>query len=111
MKLVLLLSTFLSLSAFAKDFNLKCESSLNSSKLFEVKTILPQGERNNLIAKADNYQFFITSAGADVVELQVYDSSEPSRSYASASLSKAQYVELVIWKRESLLETRCTLVD
>lgn len=111
MKLVLLLTTFLSLSAFAKDFNLKCESSLNSSKLFEVNVTLPQGERNNLIAKSDNYHFFVTSAGMDVVELQVYDSSEPSRSYASASLTKAKSVELVIWKRESLLEARCTLVD
>lgn len=111
MKLVLILATLLSASAFAKDFNLTCESSLNSDKLFEVRVKLPQGERNNLIAKTDEYHFFITSQKDDVVELQVYNSTEPSRSYASGSLSKAKSVELVIWKRDSLLEARCTQVD
>lgn len=111
MKLLLSLLFLCSFSVEARELLLKCEASHNSDKLFSVETKLPEGQRNSLIAKAEEFEFLVTSAKNNVVEIQVYNSFDPSRTYASSDLSKSRHVELVVWRRDSLLEMRCTLIN
>jgi hypothetical protein len=106
----LILSALFTLPAFAQDYNLKCVASYNSEKVFEQELLLSQGQRALKFGSVEDFDFILSSNKDQTVELQVLNVNEPSRSYATAKLKeKDAYVELSIWKREFLLEVRCTV--
>lgn len=111
MKLVLILGLLISAQAFAKDLKVKCVGSHNYDQMFSVELKLNEGQSNVSFAKSEQFEFFLTTKADSVVELQVLDSFEPSRSYATAKLSESSFVELAIWKRDFLIETRCSLIQ
>lgn len=109
MKLAIILSVFFCTSAFAATKDIRCVTTFNSDSHFEVNIKLNDGQRNQKFADFDGYEFFLSALKDDMVELQIYNPYDPSRSYASAKLVDQNYLELVIWKRDSILETRCQL--
>ncbi len=62
------------------------------------------------IAAFDGHEFFMSQLPDGKYELQAYNMYEPSRTYAAARVSITNpEIELTIWKREALIEARCTL--
>lgn len=102
--LTLLTSSF----TYAESRRLFCEASYNTESIFETEVILSKGERNKLYGNLGGIAFYVSDLGNNKVELHVFNSYEPSRSYASSDFSRPNSrVELVVWKQDYLLETRC----
>ena len=112
MKIILLIFPLIvSFSAQATGHNLTCVASYNSEKVLETSFTLNPKERNKSFGEIEGFEFLVSENSAEVIELQAYNIYEPSRSYATANLSKpSSFVELSIWKREFLMEVRCTKV-
>ncbi|MFZ4713201.1 MAG: hypothetical protein ACOYL6_05805 [Bacteriovoracaceae bacterium] len=111
MKNIIFLSLLaLSTGAFANTYSLKCVASYNAEKIVDTEVKLADKEQNSTFAKFDEFQFILSSKGNNVIELQFVDIYEPSRNYATAMLNGVgTYVELSIWRKDMLMETRCTL--
>lgn len=111
LKSILVLGVLLTSQAFAKDLNLKCVATYNADKVLETEVKLTTGVRSLSFGEAEGFEFFLTHKGSNTVELQALNIYEPSRSYATAQLIDANsYVELSIWKREYIMEVRCTVI-
>ncbi len=111
LKSLIVLSALLSSQAFAKDLNLKCVATYNADKVLETELTLASGARSISFGEAQGFDFFLTHTGDNTVELQALNIDEPSRSYATAKLTdSSSFVELSIWKREFIMEVRCTLI-
>ena len=108
MKLLLALGLLISTQAFAKEF--QCDGFFNYEQVFSVDVTLNEGQRNVSFAESEQFQFFLSNKSGNVIELQILDHLEPSRTYATANLDVNSFVELAIWKRDFLLETKCTLI-
>ena len=107
-----LLGTFFSASAFAKDFNLKCVVSYNADKVLETEVKLAAGVKSLGFGSFEEFDFYLTQIGEYTVELQALYNVDPSRSYATAKLTDpSSFVELSIWRREFVMEVRCTSID
>jgi hypothetical protein len=101
----------LSSSAQANDLWFRCTGTHNSENILNTKVRLSPGQRTLYLGGSERYQFILGSLGNNTVELQAYDSWGPSRSYAMAVVnSPASFVEVSVWKREHLMEVRCTLL-
>lgn len=110
LKSLLILSVILSFQAFANDLKLKCVATYNSDKVLEKELTLATGVRRLSFGEAEGFEFFLTHSGEATVELQALNIDEPSRSYATAKLTDiSSFVELSIWKREFIMEVRCTV--
>ena len=97
-----------SFSAFAET-KLQCKATYNLDTVLETEVTLNNSERNKSFGEYEGFQFFLSDNGNNIVELQMLNIYEPSRSYATAKISEAgSFVELSIWNREFLLEVRCT---
>lgn len=109
-KTISALSLLLTFNAFAGSMTLKCEGTYNLDKVVSETVTIGDSERNKKFAEFEEFEFILTKNGPETVELQAYNGNEPSRSYATASINeKGEFVMLSIWKREYLLEIRCTL--
>lgn len=98
-----------SFTAFAHETKLQCKATHNTDIVLETEVTLNHAERNKSFGEFEQFQFFLSDNGNDVIELQSYNNNEPSRTYATAKITEAgSYVELSIWSREYLLEVRCT---
>lgn len=109
-KIIIITSLLISTTTFAKALTLTCEASYNLNKVFSTEITLNEGERDLRIGEHEEYEFFITSKGQGVVELQALNVIEPSRSYSEMKLTKdSPSIKMTIWKRESILDLACTL--
>jgi hypothetical protein len=108
-KSILILGALISFQALAKDLDLRCVA-LNSGQVVLDRNIsLVSGTRGLFIGKAAGLDFILTHSGENKVELQAFNAYEPSRTFATANISEAgSFVELSIWKREFVVEARCT---
>lgn len=98
-----------SLTAFAQETKLQCKATYNLDTVLETEVTLGHSERNKSFGEFEQFQFFLSDNGNNVIELQSLNNNEPSRSYATAKIAEAgSYVELSIWTRDFLLEVRCT---
>jgi hypothetical protein len=101
---------FISASALANSFNLHCIVKHDSQLVIDSDVVLGNGQRNMMFGEYNGFEFILSDNGNRIVELQSFNLYEPARVYATAKLeSKGQFVEAAIWKREYLLEVRCTL--
>ncbi|WPU66850.1 hypothetical protein [Peredibacter starrii] len=104
MKTLLLTALFVSSSAFAME--LKCEAKHNAETVLSNSICLKD---KAVIGEVEGFRFMANAKSQNIVELEAYNSYEPSRTYATGSLDKAgAFVDLAIWKREFLMEVRCT---
>lgn len=111
LKLTLILSSLISLQAFAKDINLKCSATYNAQRVFEKDVTLLSNTRGIFFGQTSDFDLFLTSTSEDTVELQALNPFEPSRTFATAKLTEpGTFVELSIWKRDFLIEVRCTSI-
>jgi hypothetical protein len=99
---ILLFST----SAIAADF--ECSFHQNLTEIYR-STVVVNG-KDVKIAAFDGYEFFMGQLPEGKYELQALNVYEPSRTYAATRLSTSNpEIELTIWKREAIIEARCTL--
>lgn len=93
-------------NVFAMDFH--CEATYNNNVIVSQDVTLSSNERNKAFAEVDEFVFYLSDNGKNVVELQTLHMYEPTRSYATALItSPGQFVQLSIWKRDYLLEVIC----
>ncbi len=110
MKAFLLSSLILSSPLFAAQ-TFECSGFLNGKLDFIGEVTLAQGQKNQAVGQSSELEFMMSSVQSNNVELQGYNFTEPSRSYSTATLAtKGDVVELAIWKREFLVEVKCTLL-
>lgn len=103
------LTLMFSLSSFASVYELNCTASHNMDKVIDTKVTVQDGERNKNFGEYDQFRFFVTATGKNLIEVQSMDLSAPSRSYATSNLSeKGSFVDLSVWTRDYLLEVRCS---
>lgn len=102
-------AVIMSFPALAAGHKLSCEATYNSEKVLETSFTLNPKERNKSFGEFEGFEFLISENAGELIELQAYNMYEPSRTYATAKLIETNsFVELSIWKREFLLEVRCT---
>ncbi len=112
MKWLLVLAVILaSLNTFASDLNLTCKISQNTKVISESSVVISLGQKNVSFGDFEEFEFFLSSVGGDKYELQTLNKMGPSRSYATAHLNaKSTELELSIWTREFLIETKCWIL-
>lgn len=99
----------LSTSSFAKDYILNCTAKHNLDLVLETDVTLIEKEKNKLIGSFEGFDFILSSGDKDNLELQVYNGFEPSRIYSTAKVADpGAFVEQSVWKRDYLLDVRCT---
>ena len=111
-KLIAILGLVLTSSqGFAGSQELFCMVKDSLDPVFQQKVVLHEGEKNKLFGDYDEFGFYLTSKENGIVELQTLNRNEPTRSYATGVLrEKNDFVDLAIWKRDYLMEVRCTLL-
>lgn len=95
---------------YAVDLSLHCKASHNSIEVISADVELPAKTRNLRFGEYAQFRFFLSDNSTEKeqkTELQVFDGSQPSRSYAVADLTKSSDVELSIWTQEYLLTVVC----
>lgn len=94
----------------AKTINLKCEVTYNTSNILTQEVKFDTASTRSLsIGEVENFEFFLTNTQGGAVELQALNTDEPSRTYATAKLNGAgSFVQLSIWTRSFVMESRCT---
>lgn len=104
MKLIstLILTSFMS-NAYAYKF--ECMLKHNYETIFQTKFELEENSSKKFGA-FEEYEFTLKDTG-DLFELELYNSLEPSRSYAIGDFKKSQDLGLIIWNREKLIEVSC----
>lgn len=104
----LLILCLLSFSAVAAEFD--CRYSYNLEEISRNKVTINEGQKEMRIAELEEHVFFLSSLPLKKFELQLLNRIEPSRTYASATLSSSnRELELTVWKREGIVEGKCTL--
>jgi len=106
----LLISSLLSFSAMATDFD--CRYFHNLREIHSNRVTIAPGAKDVVIADFEEYKFFLSSLGDSKYELQSLNVIEPSRTYAVSRLNAANpELGLVIWKREAIIEVNCSLAS
>ncbi len=96
-------------TAFAKEYQLKCTAKHNLDLIFDTEVTLKDTDKNKLLGTYEGFDFILSSLGQDILELQVFNGYEPSRIYSTSKFSKSgDFVEQSVWKRDYLLDVRCT---
>lgn len=104
MKSLLLTTLLVSSSAFAME--LRCEAKYNAETVLSTNISLKD---KAAIGEIEGFRFMASAKAQNVVEIEAYNAYEPSRTYATGSLDKTgAFVDLAVWKREFLMEVRCT---
>lgn len=90
---------------------LECEVKVNTELSSRQSLKLTSGEAK-AFGKLKDYAFKLNNKGDGRFELEVFDPSAPSRSYAEAKLRDAgDEVRWTLWSREILLEAACSKAD
>lgn len=111
MKYIIIAMTLLSSQVFAKEITLNCSTKVNSEKVSDTHVVLKPGQSNVNFGAVDGFSFLLSSKANNVIELQLYNVDEPSRTYATAPMKGAgSFVELSQWKREFILDLRCEVL-
>ncbi len=109
--ITLILSSLVATSVSAKEFNLKCVATHNADVVLETDVKLPSGAKSLSFGEFEEFEFFLSQSGENTVELQALYNVDPSRSYATATFQgEKSFVELSIWRREFIMEVRCSQV-
>lgn len=106
----IVLINLVSFPVFASDLNLKCIVLYNSEEILSTPVTLHSKERNLKFGEYQQFRFFLSENSTEKensTELQIYDGTAPSRSYAVADLTKSKKIELSIWTRDYLLMVEC----
>lgn len=107
MKTFIFCSLF-ALPSFAATF--ECRYLYNLSEIYSSEVTVADGARDVKIAELGEYEFFMSSFPDGKYEFQALNVYEPSRTYASARMSSANpEINIVIWKREGIMEGSCKL--
>ncbi len=104
-----MIALLLSMTTQAFALNFHCEASKNMDVIVSQDVSLATNERNKSFAEADEFIFYLSDNGKNIVELQTLHIYEPTRSYATALITApGQFIQLSVWKRDYLLEVICT---
>ena len=104
MKSLLLAALFISSTAMAME--LRCEAKYNAETVLSTAISLKD---KAAIGEIEGFRFMANAKAQNVVEIEAYNAFEPSRTYATGSVDKVgAFVDLAVWKREFLMEVRCT---
>lgn len=86
-----------------------CTVSVNLETVAETEFNLEVSERTKYVDAGD-FVFYVKNMGDSKFELEVFDGSVPSRSYALGILRNAtDDLKWSLWTRDILLETSCKL--
>lgn len=103
------LMTLFTLNAFASKMTLSCQGFHNYELILENEVKIGEFQKNIAIGEISEYQISVSSLGQNKIELQGYNFTEPSRTYTTAFMNKSgDIIELAVWKRELLIEVKCT---
>lgn len=106
-KLMLICTLLLSSGVYANELLCSVSQGLVEVSISDVK--VAPGEKASY-ETLDGYMFSVKNLGDSKFELDVFDSSTPSRSYASGILkSPSDTLSWTYWSRETLIETNCHL--
>lgn len=95
----------------AQSEELFCTLSVNLEKIAETQFQIENGSRVKYIDAGD-FVFYVANKGEAKFEIEVFDGSAPSRSYAQGILrSASDDLKWSLWTRDVLLETNCKLVQ
>lgn len=110
MKKLISFLIFVSNIAFASTtFDCKLAYSNLDTRKFNVHVSSEQ--RNLLLDSIEEYKLYISSFGSDEFELQALDLMNSSRTYSAAKVQTGEKLELIVWKREALMELSCERVN
>jgi hypothetical protein len=105
---IVTLLALLSLNINATD--ILCSIKVNTQNEFETKLSMDVSQKVKF-ASADNFTFFLNRINESDYELELLDTSVPSRSYAKATLNtQTDKLQYSLWNRDILLETSCRIV-
>ncbi len=108
LKLTVFFLLAFSFSAVAQNLKLICTAKHNLDNVMEKEIILAPGVKHIAIGDYQEFRFYLSDKGADIIEVQVYNGSEPSRIYATGKIKEAgDFVEASIWNRDLILDVRC----
>ncbi len=104
--LILMFLTF-SLNTFAESMD--CTGIHNTAIVFTQRVII-NSRSEFVLPKMDYLSSKIKSMGNNQFEIEVFDPSNPSRSYATAIMkNKNDFVKWANWDREAIFEIACVL--
>lgn len=93
--------------AQADNLALNCTASVNYENLLTANISLSENQSNYRWGEYQDLRFLV-SRKESMIELQLFNGSEPSRTYATSDFSNGNSVELTVWKSEFLLSLKCT---
>lgn len=97
-------------SAMAKTFSFHCQVKVNLKTVVETSFTLKDKQKNKFFGEYEGFEFYLGHIGNGVIELQSYNGNEPSRTYATSIVNgEGSFVTLSVWRRDYLLDARCTL--
>ena len=103
------LMTLFTLNAFAGEMTLSCQGFYNYELILENEVKIGEFQKNIELGEIGEYKILVSSLGQNKIELLGYNFTEPSRTYTTALMNKSgDIIELAVWKREFLLEVKCT---
>lgn len=109
LKTLALLVLGFSLTATAKDMKLTCTAQRNLDLVVSEEISLAPGAKNIVFGDFEEFRFYVTDKGSDIIEVQAYNGAESSRTYATGKLTaEGDFVEASVWNRELILDVRCT---
>lgn len=98
---------FLAVPAFAQE--LICQVSVNMDKTFQETLDVPENG-SAFVGEVEGFRIRVNARGSSKFELEVFEGSGPSRSYAEGFLRTAEdEIKWTLWTREILLEASCRL--
>lgn len=107
MKLLTFLLLGFSLPIMAEDIN--CVAKKNTEMIWEEVVPVETGKKVR-VGTVDEFQIFLNANNKRHFEIEVFDSSTPSRQYASGQLANSEQVlSWTLWSRSILLEVNCKL--
>lgn len=84
---------------------------MNAQNTLETEIKLTKSETPVSFGEAEGFAYYLMSKSNNAIELSVLDQQEQYRMYSTATVStKGSFVELSIWKRDYLMEVRCTAI-
>lgn len=94
-------------SSYAQDIS--CQILVNT-EIVNESTISVEANSKMVYGDVEGYRFMINNLGASKYEIEIFDPSGPSRSYASGTLkTEDDKISWTFWSRDIMLESNCRL--
>ena len=107
MKTLILIFLSLSLKSFAETMD--C-TGVHNTKIVFAQRVTISSRSEFMLPKMDYLTSKIKAMGNNQFEIEVFDPSNPSRSYATAIMKNANdFVKWANWDREAIFEIACVL--